>query len=75
MTKVSTPILRNHQTEEDVTEAKAKNLGLDFADVLNKLSHEKLEAPQKSVNFIINFSKAFRRIPIKDSPLTEMLIN
>ena len=72
MTKMSTLILQNRKTEE---ETKANILNNDFADVLNKLGTEKREAPQKSVNFIIDFSKAYRTIPLKEYPNGEMLIN
>ena len=73
MTKISTTILKNYKTQEDAEEITA--IQQEFADVFNKLREIKLEAPSKSVDFILNFSKAYKTVPLKNGSNAEMLIN
>ena len=75
MTKISTTTFKSHQTQEEAEETHAKEIQQNFADVLDKLGDTKLEAPQKSVNFILNFSKAYKAIPLRDGSKVGMLIN
>jgi len=66
MTKNSTTILKDYKTQEEREEEEANEIQNDFADVFNKLGNSKIEAPQKTVDFVLNFSKAYKTFPTKD---------
>jgi Ran GTPase-activating protein (RanGAP) involved in mRNA processing and transport len=75
MTKISTLLLKKNRLFEETDEIYAANIKHEFADVLKKLENKEIEAPQKSVNFILNYSKALKVIPLNDGIFASILTN
>ncbi len=76
MTKNST-ITNFIEKKDEVTEEENLNekLNSEYADVMSHLESIQIKAPQKSVNFILNFSKAYRAKKMSNGSHTEMIIN
>jgi hypothetical protein len=76
MTKSST-ITNFIEKKEEVTEEKTlnENLNSEYADIIDHLELNQLEPSQKSVDFILNFSKAYRAKKMSNGNHTEMIIN
>jgi hypothetical protein len=53
----------------------SESLNIEFHDVQKVIEDKQIKAPQKSVDFILNFSKAFKTKKLKNGDYTEMLIN
>ena len=62
----------NDEIKDALTE---KAIETEFEDVITKLNKLNIHAPQKSVNFICNFSKAYKIKKLKNGCNTEMIIN
>jgi hypothetical protein len=76
MTKSST-ITNFIEKKDEVTEEKIlnENLNSEYADIIDHLESHQLEPSQKSVDFILNFSKAYRAKKMSNGNHTEMIIN
>jgi len=76
MTKNST-ITHFIEKKDETAEAEIVNekLNSEYADLIGHLESCKIEAPQKSVNFILNFSKAYRAEKLSNGNHAEMIIN
>ena len=76
MTKISTPIQQIATTGLEQPEvSKYEEIDNSLNEVLQHLNHKKIKAPQKSVDFILRFSKAFRTKRLSNGENVEMLIN
>jgi hypothetical protein len=76
MTKSST-ITNFIEKRDETAEEKVENekLKSEYDDLIGHLGSYQIEAPQKSVNFILNFSKAYRAMKMSNGNHAEMIIN
>ena len=76
MTKHSTiSQITEHPGNENDEVREAENLNLEFGDVQKVIESKPIEAPQKSVDFVLNFSKAFKTEKLNNGDYAEMIIN
>jgi hypothetical protein len=53
----------------------AENLSIEFGDVQKVIESKPMQAPQNSVDFVLNFSKAFKTEKLNNGDYAEMIIN
>jgi len=73
MVKNSTSSNFIEKTESD--KSKGADLQKEFSDVHKVIETKQLKAPRKCVDFILNFSKAFKTKKLKNGDYAEMIIN
>jgi hypothetical protein len=76
MPKISTTIKNNETTNEEQAEVSdITEVDKQTKVILKHFNKNKIKAPQKSVDFILGFSKAFRNERLSNGENAEMLIN
>jgi hypothetical protein len=76
MIKFSTTSHKSKNLSEESNEVSASNaLISEFKDVHQHLDNDLVKAPQKCVNFILNFAKAYRTKKLRNGLPVEMIIN
>jgi hypothetical protein len=53
----------------------AENLNLELGEIQKVLDNQQIQAPQKSVDFILNFSKTYKTEKLNNGDYAEMIIN
>jgi hypothetical protein len=64
----------NSKNEADLNDG-AERLDSEFNDVHKIIENKQIQAPQKSVDFVLNFSKAFKTEKLNNGEYTDMIIN
>jgi hypothetical protein len=76
MTKNSTIIQFTENTKNEIDDVReAENLNKEFGEVQKVIDNKPIEAPQKSVDFVLSFSKAFKTKKLNNGDYAEMIIN
>lgn len=76
MTKNSTSSHFIENTKKETNdENKLQTLNSEFADIQNAIENQQIQAPQKSVDFILNFNKAYKTEKLENGEYAEMIIN
>ena len=76
MIKFSTTYHKDENLNEESNEISATNaLNNEFKDVHQHLDNDMVEAPQKSISFILSFAKAYRTKKLRNGRPVDMIIN
>jgi hypothetical protein len=72
MTKNSTS---SYFIEKEKNRKETESLNTEFSDIQNALDKVEIEAPQKSVDFILNFSKVYKTDKLSNGEYTDVVTN
>jgi hypothetical protein len=70
----SSQIIDNSKNKADYNNG-AERLDAEFNKVQKIIENKQIQAPQKSVDFVLNFSKAYKTEKLKNGEYTDMIIN
>jgi hypothetical protein len=70
----SSQLIDNSKNKIDY-EAASESLNKEFDDVQKVIENHHIQAPQKAVNFVLNFSKVFKTKKLNNGEYTEMITN
>jgi hypothetical protein len=76
MTKNSTISQLTENTKNEIDDVReTESLNQEFGDVQKVIENKPIQAPQKSVDFVLNFGKAFKTEKLNNGDYAEMIIN